>query len=134
MTTYDPSRILAHHWREVPDPATPDGSPARLTITIRSTRTNAELLAEQGWDLDDPGVRYRHGRAIEAAETDPDGLWEQHWPLTAPSRTTSWGRDMTVEQWAAWEGAKIGRTCPGFLPVLEGMTWAETLEIAEVVA
>lgn len=127
---YDPARVLAHHWAEIPATAAPDGRAESITITIRSTQTLAEMVAEQGWDLTDPDTRWTYGQQIDAYEANPQGHWEQSWRLTAPARTT-WTEGWTVEDWARWEGDKIAQVCPGFLPVLSGMGWDETLHIAK---
>ena len=48
-------------------PWSPRAEADRQTITIESVRTNAELLAEQDWDLTDETVRYQHAEAIARA-------------------------------------------------------------------
>ena len=85
----------------------------RMMIRLRSTRTHAEMVAAAGWDTSDPATCWNHGRAIEAAESDPHGFWEQDWPLTQPRRD-GWMEGRTVEEWAAHEA---GQFPAGFLPV-----------------
>ena len=94
-------------WSQRPDEAD------RMVIRLRSTRTHAEMVAAAGWDTTDAATRWNHGRAIEAAESDPDGLWEQDWTLTQPRRE-GWMQDKSVEEWAAYEAAQFPA---GFLPV-----------------
>lgn len=72
-----------------------------MMIRLRSSRTMSEMVADHGWDTTDPQVRWHHGTAIEAAERDPDGYWEQDWPLTQPKRD-GWQAEWSVERWAAY--------------------------------
>lgn len=90
-----------------------------LIVQLRSSRTHSEMVRDMGWDTADPATRWHHGRAIEAAESDPDGYWQQSWPLTQPRRD-GWAADWTVEQWAAHESAQFPA---GFYPVGLGQTW-----------
>jgi hypothetical protein len=99
---------------EIPRATGPD--PERLMITLRSSRTLAELVADQGWDTTDPDTRWQHGAQIDAAEANPHGYWEQAWPLTAPT-SAGWAQDWTIEQWAAHAAAQFPA---GFYPVAVG--------------
>lgn len=89
------------------------GEADSMRIRLRSSRTMSEMVADHGWDTTDPQVRWTHGRAIEAAEADPDGYWEQDWPLTRP-RPDGWQADWTVERWAEYAAAEFPA---GFYPI-----------------
>ncbi|MBK7822803.1 MAG: hypothetical protein IPJ61_17505 [Tessaracoccus sp.] len=98
-------------------PWSPRAEADRQTITIESVRTNAELLAEQDWDLTDETVRYQHAEAIEAGERRPGEHWRQHWDVSMPSRK-GWAADWSVEDWARYEAKRLPA---GYLPVATGV-------------
>ena len=116
----DPSitaRALLALFPEIPWSPQRDNRADGQTITIESVRTNAELLAEQGWDLTDETIRYQHGEAIAAGEQDPEGHWRQAWRVSMPSRI-GWASDWDVTDWARYEAERLPA---GFLPVATGM-------------
>lgn len=113
-TTHAPeTRALLALFDSIPWSQAAGGRADRLMIRLRSSRTLSEMVADQGWDTNDPDTRWTYGTQIEAAEANPNGYWEQSWPLTQPRRD-GWAADWSVEQWAAHESAQFPA---GFYPV-----------------